>query len=68
MIDSGDYMAPRVNGQPYKEAAAALWAIAAVSSCTGDVTSFSARIPSVLAGIITLVFTGLLARDLFNPG
>jgi len=67
MIDSGDYMAPRVNGQPYKEKPPLLfWAIAAVSSCTGDVTSFSARIPSVLAGIITLVFTGLLARDLFN--
>ena len=67
MMDSGDYLAPRINGQPYKEKPPLLfWAIAAVSSCTGDVTALSARIPSVLAGLVALIFTGLLARELFN--
>ena len=67
MMDSGDYLAPRVNGQPYKEKPPLLfWAIAAVSAWTGDVTALSARIPSVLAGLITLIFTGLLARELFS--
>lgn len=67
MIESGDYMVPRVNNQPYKEKPPLLfWLIAAASSVTGEVTPLSARIPSAAAGIITLIFTGLLARELFN--
>jgi len=67
MMDSGDYMLPRVNNQPYKEKPPLLfWCIAACSSWTKEVTPLSARVPSVLSGLVVLVFTGLLARELFN--
>lgn len=67
MMDSGDYLLPRVNNQPYKEKPPLLfWMIAAASSITGEVTPLTARIPSVVSGLIVLFFTGLLARELFN--
>lgn len=67
MMDSGDYFLPRVNNQPYKEKPPLLfWCIAACSSFTGEVTPTSARIPSVISGLVVLMFTALLARELFN--
>jgi 4-amino-4-deoxy-L-arabinose transferase-like glycosyltransferase len=67
MMDSGDYLLPRVNNQPYKEKPPLLfWMIAAASSITGEVTPLTARIPSVVSGLIVLLFTGLLAREVFN--
>lgn len=67
MMDSGDYLLPHVNNQPYKEKPPLLfWLIAAASSVTGEVTPLSARIPSVISGLVVLFFTGLLARELFN--
>jgi 4-amino-4-deoxy-L-arabinose transferase-like glycosyltransferase len=67
MADSGDYLVPRVNGQPYKEKPPLLfWAQCAMSLPFGDVTEFSARLPSVLAGIITVLLTYLLVRRLFD--
>ncbi|HOC70886.1 MAG TPA: glycosyltransferase family 39 protein [Candidatus Hydrogenedentes bacterium] len=67
MMDSGDYLHPRVNNQPYTEKPPLLfWCIAACSSLTGEVTPVSARIPSVLSGLVVLLFTALLARELFN--
>lgn len=67
MMDSGDYLHPRANNQPYTEKPPLLfWCIAACSSLTGEVTPVSARIPSVVAGLVVLLFTALLARELFN--
>lgn len=67
MMDSGDYLHPRVNNQPYTEKPPLLfWCIAACSSLTGEVTPWSARVPSVLSGLVVLLFTTLLARELFN--
>lgn len=67
MMDSGDYFLPRVNNQPYKEKPPLLfWCIAACSSFTGEVTPTSARVPSIISGLIVLMFTALLARELFN--
>ena len=68
MLDSGDYMLPRVNNQPYKEKPPLLfWLIAAASAPSGEVTSWSARVPSVVSGLVVLLFAYLLARGLFNP-
>ncbi len=67
MMVSGNYIAPQINGEPYKEKPPLLfWAIAAASAPFGDVTEFSARIPSVLAALLTLVFTFGLARRLYD--
>jgi 4-amino-4-deoxy-L-arabinose transferase-like glycosyltransferase len=67
MMESGDYLAPRVNGQPYKEKPPLyFWMVAAVSAPVGDVTELTARLPSALAGIITLLLTYLLARELYG--
>ncbi|NIA15882.1 MAG: phospholipid carrier-dependent glycosyltransferase [Nitrospiraceae bacterium] len=67
MMASGDYLAPHVNGMPYKEKPPLLfWSICAASIPFGDVTEFSARAPSALAALLTLAFTYLLARRLYG--
>ena len=67
MMASGDYLAPHVNGMPYKEKPPLLfWSICASSLPFGDVTEFSARAPSGLAALLTLAFTYLLARRLYG--
>ncbi|MEX2015130.1 MAG: glycosyltransferase family 39 protein [Candidatus Hydrogenedentales bacterium] len=67
MLRSGDYLAPHVNGEPYFEKPPLLfWLIAAVSAPVGDVTEFSARMPSVIAALVVLCFTFLLARRLYG--
>lgn len=67
MVQSGNYLTPTINNQPYKEKPPLLfWAISAASWPFGDVNEFTARVPSALAGIITVVFTYLLARRLYG--
>ncbi len=67
MLDSGNLLAPHVNGQPYREKPPLFfWAIAAASIISGDVTETSARIPSVLAALTVLVCVYLLASDLYD--
>ncbi|MBN2309868.1 MAG: glycosyltransferase family 39 protein [Candidatus Hydrogenedentes bacterium] len=67
MMDSGDYLVPRVNGLPYREKPPLLfWAIAAASLPFGDVTALSARLPSVVAALVTLLCTYLLAARLYG--
>jgi 4-amino-4-deoxy-L-arabinose transferase-like glycosyltransferase len=67
MMQSGNYLAPYCNGEPYKEKPPLLfWAIAASSAPFGDVTEFSARFPSGLAALGVVLLTFLLGRRLFN--
>lgn len=67
MLDSGDYLVPRINGQAYTEKPPMLfWATALLSAPLGDVTECTARLPLALAGIVTVLFTYLLARDLYD--
>lgn len=67
MMQSGDYIAPRVNNQPYKEKPPLMfWLIAACSYGQGDVAEWSARLPSVLSGIVAALFCFLLGRSLFD--
>lgn len=68
MLDSGDYLVPRMNGQPYTEKPPMLfWMAAAFSLPVGDVTEFTARLPLALGGIATVILTYLLAKRLFDP-
>ena len=67
MLESGDWLVLRVNGEPYLEKPPLLfWAIAAVSVPFGDITETTARIPSILAGLGTVVLTYLIATRLFG--
>ena len=69
MMQSGDYLVPRWNGEPYKEKPPLLfWTIVLTSLPFGDVTEFSARAPSGVAALVTVLLTYLLARRLFGPG
>jgi len=67
MLDSENYLAPHVNGEPYREKPPLLfWLIAAVSGPLGDVTAFSARVPSLFAALLTVLCTALIAYRLFD--
>ena len=67
MIESGDWLTLRVNGAPYMEKPPLFfWSIAVISAPFGDVTETSARLPSVLAALLTVWFTYLLARSLYD--
>jgi 4-amino-4-deoxy-L-arabinose transferase-like glycosyltransferase len=68
MMVSGDYLVPRVNGQPYEEKPPLLpWAIVLVSKPFGDVTEVSARIPSIISALAAVLFTYLLGAAMFGP-
>jgi 4-amino-4-deoxy-L-arabinose transferase-like glycosyltransferase len=61
MMQTGDYLVPRINGLPYTEKPPLLvWAQAALAIPFGDVTEWPARLPSALAGITTVLLTYLL--------
>lgn len=67
MLDSANWFAPHVNGEPYMEKPPVFfWAIAAVSAPFGDVSAITARIPSVAAAVLTVLLTYSLALRLFN--
>jgi len=67
MMQTGDYLVPRVNGLPYKEKPPLLfWAQALLAIPFGDVTEVPARLPSALAGIATVLLTYLLVTKLYD--
>lgn len=68
MLVLDDWLVPHVNGEPYYEKPPLLFWLAALASVPGgEVTEWTARIPSIMAGLLTLLFTGLLARSLAGP-
>ena len=67
MMQTGNYLVPHCNGEPYKEKPPLLfWTIVAASLPFGDVTEFSARAPSGVAALLTVLFTYLLAARLYG--
>lgn len=67
MLQSGNYLMPTVNGVPYQEKPPLLFWIATLASLpSGEVTEVTARIPSLLAGLAAVLFTFLLALELFG--
>ncbi len=68
MLQSGNYLTPHINGEPYKEKPPLLfWCVAMLSRIPGDVTEVTARIPSVVSGVLTLLVTMALAQRLYGP-
>ncbi len=68
MFQSGDYLVPHINGEPYKEKPPLLfWTIAALSKPFGAVTETTTRIPSVISGVLVVLLTYALARRLYDP-
>ncbi len=67
MMLSGDYLVPRRNNEVYREKPPLLfWLMAAASWPVGTVTEFTARIPSLLSALATLLLTFDLARRMFG--
>jgi 4-amino-4-deoxy-L-arabinose transferase-like glycosyltransferase len=67
MIETGDYTTPRVNGEPYREKPPLLfWSIAGFSHLTGETGPLAARLPSVIAGIVTVLLAYALALRLYD--
>lgn len=67
MRQSGDYLVPRINGEPYKEKPPLLfWTQAVCAVPFGDVTETPTRLPSALAGIATVLLTYALVRRLYD--
>lgn len=68
MIETGDPLVLRVNGEPYLEKPPALiWGIAAAALPLGDVTPWAARLPSVFGALLVLGCTVSLANRLYGP-
>jgi len=67
MVDSGDWLTLRVNGQIYTQKPPVFfWAISLLGILTGGVNDIAARLVSVFSGIGTVVATYIFARRLFN--
>lgn len=67
MTETGDYLVPRINGEPYTEKPPLLfWIQALFSKPFGDVSEFPARLPSALAGIVTVLATFAFVRRLYD--
>jgi 4-amino-4-deoxy-L-arabinose transferase-like glycosyltransferase/membrane-associated phospholipid phosphatase len=63
----GHWLVPSLNGAPYVNKPPLLaWAIVAASWPVGQVTQLTAIIPSVLAGLVTVLLVYRLGRELWN--
>jgi 4-amino-4-deoxy-L-arabinose transferase-like glycosyltransferase len=68
MMERGDYLVPHINDETYYEKPPLLfWSIAVFSQLTGDVTETTARMPSVVAALLVVLFTYLLAYRMYGP-
>ncbi|HOV60097.1 MAG TPA: glycosyltransferase family 39 protein [Candidatus Hydrogenedentes bacterium] len=67
ILQTGDWLVLRCNGLPYKEKPPLLfWTIAAVSAPFGNVSEWTARFPSGVAALVTVLFTFALASRLYG--
>lgn len=69
MTESGEYLIAHVNGQPYPDKPPLMfWLIAVAGKFTGGIGQPAAVVPSVLAGLVTLIAIGRLTRRLAPDG
>jgi len=67
MMENGSYVLPQVNGRPYSDKPPLFfWLIILVSQPFGDVTAYSARLPSALAGLGLMLLTYLFGKKLYD--
>src|ERR1700733_9700105 len=64
MIDSGDWVVPRQQGQPFPDRPPLnSWAIIAASKLTGGVNLTAVRLPAVLATLLTVLAIYVYSRN-----
>jgi 4-amino-4-deoxy-L-arabinose transferase-like glycosyltransferase len=66
ILKTGDFLRLTWNGAPYFDHPAAGFWWMAIGFKIWGVSNFSARLPSAVFGILTLIFTYLLGKGLFN--
>ncbi len=66
MLASGDWMIPRLNGEPFLEKPPLHYALVAASFKVFGQTPFAARLPSALCGLLTVLAIYFLGRKLFG--
>lgn len=67
MVLRGDYLAPYLNGEPYTEKPPLLfWSMIAASFPSFEITPWSARIPSAIAGVLTVLVTYAVAWEILG--
>ena len=66
MLRSGDWILPTLHGLPYLDKPAFLFAAIGASFALLGLNEFAARLPSMLAGVATLLLTYRFARLLFG--
>lgn len=66
MAAGGDWVVPRLNGEPFLEKPPLHYAAVAVSYRVLGVTPFAARLPSAIAGVLTILATYLLGIRLLE--
>ena len=67
LLSGGHWLVPSLNGIAYVNKPPLLaWAIAAVSWPAGHVTQLTAVMPSVVAGLVTVLMVYRLGRELWN--
>ncbi len=65
--ETGDWLVMHVNGQPYYEKPPLLfWSMAVISLPFGEVSEFTARMPSILGALAALWLTFLLAERMYG--
>lgn len=68
MLDTGDWLIPRVSGVPYLEKPPmAYWAVAVLGGITGTMDEFLGRFPSVLIGLAIVLIVASLAARHYGP-
>src|SRR5262245_28383214 len=67
MRDRGDWLTPTINGHLYYDKPLlSYWLVLAASSLAGEVNEFAARLPSGLAGLLSVILLMRIARRLFD--
>ncbi len=67
MLQNGDWLIPRVAGQPWIEKPPlAHWCVAALGLVFGEVTETVARLPSAIAGLVGVLIVAALAARWFG--
>ncbi|MCK5010089.1 MAG: glycosyltransferase family 39 protein, partial [Deltaproteobacteria bacterium] len=67
MMESGNWILPHHNNKVYPDKPPVFfWLIALSSMVKGEVTSFSARLPSALAAVLGVLLTYLLGSKIYN--
>ena len=65
MIKSGDYVLPTLNGEPRLEKPPLYYYfVAGLGKLSGKITEFEARLPSAIAGLLTILILFLLSQKI----